>query len=153
MQNATQQLLGISIKRWHFYNACFHPEGDVSVMYACSAMVHSAERNPWCINVLEREHLLNVDMLRRRKCVKCFDVNECHNHDCSFILGIAGNPVLFNENGDAPGRYEIYQYQIRNKTAEYKVIGHWTDQLHLNVSSAFIFPPCTSIFTEELPRH
>ncbi|XP_054906380.1 metabotropic glutamate receptor 4-like isoform X2 [Poeciliopsis prolifica] len=49
--------------------------------------------------------------------------------------GIAGNPVLFNENGDAPGRYEIYQYQIRNRTPEYKVIGHWTDQLHLNVSS------------------
>ncbi|XP_047204525.1 metabotropic glutamate receptor 4-like [Girardinichthys multiradiatus] len=49
--------------------------------------------------------------------------------------GIAGNPVLFNENGDSPGRYEIYQYQIRNRTAEYKVIGHWTDQLHLNVRS------------------
>ncbi|XP_061641210.1 metabotropic glutamate receptor 4-like isoform X4 [Phyllopteryx taeniolatus] len=47
--------------------------------------------------------------------------------------GIAGNPVLFNENGDAPGRYEIYQYQIRNLTAEYKIIGHWTDQLHLNM--------------------
>ncbi|XP_061741461.1 metabotropic glutamate receptor 4-like isoform X2 [Nerophis ophidion] len=49
--------------------------------------------------------------------------------------GIAGNPVLFNENGDAPGRYEIYQYQIQNQTAEYKIIGHWTDQLHLNVRS------------------
>lgn len=42
--------------------------------------------------------------------------------------------MLFNENGDAPGRYEIYQYQIRNGTPEYKIIGHWTDQLHLNVS-------------------
>ncbi|XP_051804253.1 metabotropic glutamate receptor 4-like isoform X3 [Acanthochromis polyacanthus] len=51
------------------------------------------------------------------------------------FAGIAGNPVLFNENGDAPGRYEIYQYQIRNRTAEYKIIGHWTDQLHLNVRS------------------
>lgn len=60
-------------------------------------------------------------------------------------LGIAGNPVLFNENGDAPGRYEIYQYQIRNRTAEYKVIGYWTDQLHLNVSFAFsISRPCMS---------
>lgn len=54
-------------------------------------------------------------------------------------LGIAGNPVLFNENGDAPGRYEIYQYQIKNQTAEYKIIGHWTDQLHLNVS-IFLIP-------------
>ncbi|KAM9813248.1 metabotropic glutamate receptor 4-like [Neosynchiropus ocellatus] len=51
------------------------------------------------------------------------------------FAGIAGNPVLFNENGDAPGRYEIYQYQIRNRTAEYKIIGHWTDQLHLTVRS------------------
>ncbi|MCJ8729444.1 hypothetical protein PDJAM_G00106410 [Pangasius djambal] len=49
------------------------------------------------------------------------------------ITGIAGNPVQFNENGDAPGRYDIYQYQINNKTAEYKIIGHWTDQLHLNI--------------------
>lgn len=57
-----------------------------------------------------------------------------------FHLGIAGSPVLFNENGDAPGRYEIYQYQIRNRTAEYKVIGHWTDQLHLNVSFVFSVP-------------
>ncbi|KAK7145146.1 hypothetical protein R3I94_011291 [Phoxinus phoxinus] len=49
------------------------------------------------------------------------------------ISGIAGNPVQFNENGDAPGRYDIYQYQIKNKTAEYKIIGHWTDQLYLNI--------------------
>uniref|UniRef100_A0AAY4E2R9 G-protein coupled receptors family 3 profile domain-containing protein n=1 Tax=Denticeps clupeoides TaxID=299321 RepID=A0AAY4E2R9_9TELE len=49
------------------------------------------------------------------------------------LTGIAGNPVLFNENGDAPGRYEIYQYQIRNKTSEYKIIGHWADQLYLNI--------------------
>lgn len=60
--------------------------------------------------------------------------------------GIAGNPVQFNENGDAPGRYDIYQYQIKNKTAEYKIIGHWTDQLYLNVSIFkksffFFFPP------------
>ncbi|XP_026878931.1 metabotropic glutamate receptor 4 isoform X1 [Electrophorus electricus] len=49
------------------------------------------------------------------------------------ITGIGGNPVQFNENGDAPGRYDIYQYQINNKTAEYKIIGHWTDQLNLNM--------------------
>ncbi|KAF3843915.1 hypothetical protein F7725_015963 [Dissostichus mawsoni] len=46
--------------------------------------------------------------------------------------GSAGTPVMFNENGDAPGRYDIFQYQINNRsTAEYKVIGHWTNQLHL----------------------
>ncbi|XP_063488320.1 metabotropic glutamate receptor 4 isoform X6 [Symphalangus syndactylus] len=46
---------------------------------------------------------------------------------------IAGNPVTFNENGDAPGRYDIYQYQLRNDSAEYKVIGSWTDHLHLRI--------------------
>lgn len=41
---------------------------------------------------------------------------------------------MFNENGDAPGRYDIFQYQISNRsTAEYRVIGQWTNQLHLNV--------------------
>lgn len=44
--------------------------------------------------------------------------------------------MTFNENGDAPGRYDIYQYQLRNGSAEYKVIGSWTDQLHLRVSGA-----------------
>uniref|UniRef100_A0A667ZIZ5 Glutamate metabotropic receptor 4 n=1 Tax=Myripristis murdjan TaxID=586833 RepID=A0A667ZIZ5_9TELE len=49
------------------------------------------------------------------------------------FTGIAGTPVVFNVNGDAPGRYEIYQYQITNNTTEYKIIGHWTDQLHLDM--------------------
>ncbi|XP_035257165.1 metabotropic glutamate receptor 8-like isoform X1 [Anguilla anguilla] len=48
--------------------------------------------------------------------------------------GSAGTPVVFNENGDAPGRYDIFQYQIRNGSApEYRLIGRWTNQLHLNV--------------------
>lgn len=51
--------------------------------------------------------------------------------------GIAGNPVTFNENGDAPGRYDIYQYQLHNGSAEYKVIGSWTDHLHLRVSACW----------------
>ncbi|XP_061700039.1 metabotropic glutamate receptor 4 isoform X2 [Syngnathoides biaculeatus] len=46
--------------------------------------------------------------------------------------GIAGTPVVFNINGDAPGRYEIYQYQIKNNNTEYKIIGRWTDRLHLD---------------------
>lgn len=48
--------------------------------------------------------------------------------------GSAGTPVVFNENGDAPGRYDIFQYQITNRTAEYRVIGSWTNKLHLKVS-------------------
>ncbi|KAM9342128.1 metabotropic glutamate receptor 4-like [Pholidichthys leucotaenia] len=50
------------------------------------------------------------------------------------FTGIAGTPVVFNVNGDAPGRYEIYQYQITKNTTEYKIIGHWTDQLHLDIN-------------------
>uniref|UniRef100_A0A3Q3WSF8 G-protein coupled receptors family 3 profile domain-containing protein n=1 Tax=Mola mola TaxID=94237 RepID=A0A3Q3WSF8_MOLML len=50
------------------------------------------------------------------------------------FTGIAGTPVVFNVNGDAPGRYEIYQYHITNNTMEYKIIGHWTDQLHLDTN-------------------
>ncbi|TSM52331.1 Metabotropic glutamate receptor 8 [Bagarius yarrelli] len=48
--------------------------------------------------------------------------------------GSAKTPVTFNENGDAPGRYDIFQYQLTNDSAEYKVIGQWTDQLHLNMA-------------------
>ncbi|XP_053199919.1 glutamate receptor, metabotropic 8a [Scomber japonicus] len=48
--------------------------------------------------------------------------------------GSAGTPVMFNENGDAPGRYDIFQYQTTNRSiAEYRVIGSWTNKLHLKV--------------------
>ncbi|XP_026858838.2 glutamate receptor, metabotropic 6b [Electrophorus electricus] len=47
--------------------------------------------------------------------------------------GSAGTGVMFNENGDAPGRYDIFQYQMSNSTiAGYKVIGQWTNHLRLN---------------------
>uniref|UniRef100_A0A8C2E0A7 Glutamate receptor, metabotropic 8b n=1 Tax=Cyprinus carpio TaxID=7962 RepID=A0A8C2E0A7_CYPCA len=49
--------------------------------------------------------------------------------------GSAKTLVVFNENGDAPGRYDIYQYQITNRSTEYRIIGHWTDQLHLNMKA------------------
>lgn len=50
------------------------------------------------------------------------------------VPGSAGMPVVFNEKGDAPGRYDIFQYQISNRsTAEYRVIGSWTNKLHLKV--------------------
>ncbi|XP_028849794.1 glutamate receptor, metabotropic 6a [Denticeps clupeoides] len=48
--------------------------------------------------------------------------------------GSAGTGVLFNENGDAPGRYDIFQYQVTNITNPgYKVIGQWTNNLRLNL--------------------
>ncbi|KAK1900763.1 Metabotropic glutamate receptor 7 [Dissostichus eleginoides] len=40
---------------------------------------------------------------------------------------------MFNENGDAPGRYDIFQYQLSNvSNPGYKVIGQWTNHLRLN---------------------
>ncbi|XP_041955224.1 glutamate receptor, metabotropic 6a [Alosa sapidissima] len=48
--------------------------------------------------------------------------------------GSAGTGVLFNENGDAPGRYDIFQYQMTNITSPgYKAIGQWTNHLRLNL--------------------
>ncbi|XP_056628806.1 glutamate receptor, metabotropic 6a isoform X2 [Triplophysa dalaica] len=48
--------------------------------------------------------------------------------------GSAGTAVLFNENGDAPGRYDIFQYQMTNTTNPgYRVIGQWTNNLRLDV--------------------
>ncbi|XP_037656760.1 metabotropic glutamate receptor 7 isoform X4 [Choloepus didactylus] len=48
--------------------------------------------------------------------------------------GSAGTPVMFNKNGDAPGRYDIFQYQTTNTTNPgYRLIGQWTDELLLNI--------------------
>ncbi|XP_053152375.1 metabotropic glutamate receptor 7 isoform X2 [Hemicordylus capensis] len=48
--------------------------------------------------------------------------------------GSAGTPVMFNKNGDAPGRYDIFQYQATNtSTPGYRLIGQWTDDLQLNM--------------------
>ncbi|XP_070594370.1 metabotropic glutamate receptor 7 isoform X1 [Erythrolamprus reginae] len=48
--------------------------------------------------------------------------------------GSAGTPVMFNRNGDAPGRYDIFQYQTTNTSMPgYHLIGQWTDDLQLNM--------------------
>lgn len=53
-----------------------------------------------------------------------------------WLSGSAGTAVLFNENGDAPGRYDIFQYQMTNTTNPgYRVIGQWTNNLRINVNS------------------
>ena len=42
--------------------------------------------------------------------------------------------MTFNRNGDAPGRYDLFQYQWNNVTGPgYRVIGQWTENLQLNV--------------------
>lgn len=53
-----------------------------------------------------------------------------------FPSGSAGTSVTFNQNGDAPGRYDLFQYQINNNSSPgYRVIGQWTESLQLNVST------------------
>ncbi|KAM4612458.1 metabotropic glutamate receptor 6-like [Discoglossus pictus] len=50
------------------------------------------------------------------------------------VNGSAGTPVMFNENGDAPGRYDIFQYQMTNESApSYRAIGQWTEYLRINI--------------------
>ncbi|KAI4795746.1 hypothetical protein KUCAC02_029679, partial [Chaenocephalus aceratus] len=47
--------------------------------------------------------------------------------------GSAGTAVTFNRNGDAPGRYDLFQYQWSNVSGPgYRVIGQWTESLQLN---------------------
>ncbi|KAI1890339.1 hypothetical protein AGOR_G00152720 [Albula goreensis] len=48
--------------------------------------------------------------------------------------GSAGTSVTFNKNGDAPGRYDLFQYQMNNNSLPgYRVIGQWMDTLQLNI--------------------
>ncbi|MFT7801202.1 metabotropic glutamate receptor 7-like isoform X1 [Arapaima gigas] len=48
--------------------------------------------------------------------------------------GDAGTSVTFNKNGDAPGRYDLFQYQMNNNSSPgYKVIGQWMETLQLNM--------------------
>ncbi|XP_078454999.1 metabotropic glutamate receptor 8-like isoform X1 [Lampetra planeri] len=50
--------------------------------------------------------------------------------------GSAGTPVMFNKDGDAPGRYDIFQYHLHNtSTPGYNVIGEWVNHLQLNISA------------------
>ncbi|XP_044067736.1 metabotropic glutamate receptor 7-like isoform X2 [Siniperca chuatsi] len=48
--------------------------------------------------------------------------------------GSAGTSVVFNKNGDAPGRYDLFQFQMTNSsTPEYKVVGQWVETLQLRL--------------------
>ncbi|XP_040907867.1 metabotropic glutamate receptor 7-like isoform X3 [Toxotes jaculatrix] len=48
--------------------------------------------------------------------------------------GSAGTSVVFNKNGDAPGRYDLFQFQMSNSsTPEYKVVGQWVETLQLRL--------------------
>ncbi|XP_056101325.1 glutamate receptor, metabotropic 8a isoform X2 [Rhinichthys klamathensis goyatoka] len=108
-------------------DSSYEQEGKVQfVMDAVYAMAHALHR-------MHRDYCFGYPGL----CPRMSNINgkELLGYIRSVNFnGSAGTPVVFNQNGDAPGRYDIFQYQITNKsTAEYKVIGQWTNKLHLNV--------------------
>ncbi|XP_008317587.1 metabotropic glutamate receptor 7-like [Cynoglossus semilaevis] len=48
--------------------------------------------------------------------------------------GSANTSVMFNKDGDAPGRYDLFQFQMTNSsTPEYKVVGQWVETLQLRM--------------------
>uniref|UniRef100_A0A8C2AWM9 Glutamate receptor, metabotropic 8a n=1 Tax=Cyprinus carpio TaxID=7962 RepID=A0A8C2AWM9_CYPCA len=108
-------------------DSSYEQEGKVQfVMDAVYAMAHALHR-------MHRDYCFGYPGL----CPRMSNINgkELLGYIRSVNFnGSAGTPVVFNQNGDAPGRYDIFQYQITNKsTAEYKVIGQWANKLHLNV--------------------
>uniref|UniRef100_A0A8C5BQV5 Glutamate metabotropic receptor 8 n=1 Tax=Gadus morhua TaxID=8049 RepID=A0A8C5BQV5_GADMO len=111
-------------------DSSYEQEGKVQfVMDAVYAMAHALHRmhrqrchgNPgFCQDMAD-----NIDGKELLSHIRAVSFN-----------GSANTPVVFNENGDAPGRYDIFQYQITNRsTPEYRVIGTWTNKLYLNVDS------------------
>ncbi|XP_028256667.1 metabotropic glutamate receptor 8 [Parambassis ranga] len=110
-------------------DSSYEQEGKVQfVMDAVYAMAHALHR-------MHRELCYGYPGLCPRM-ANNIDGKELLSHIRSVNFnGSAGTPVVFNENGDAPGRYDIFQYQITNRSTEYKVIGSWTNKLHLKVDA------------------
>ncbi|XP_069565332.1 glutamate receptor, metabotropic 8a isoform X1 [Brachyistius frenatus] len=109
-------------------DSSYEQEGKVQfVMDAVYAMAHALHR-------MHRELCYGYPGLCPRMASN-IDGKELLSHIRAVNFnGSAGTPVVFNENGDAPGRYDIFQYQINNRSAaEYRVIGSWTNKLHLKV--------------------
>ncbi|XP_068162686.1 glutamate receptor, metabotropic 8a isoform X2 [Antennarius striatus] len=110
-------------------DSSYEQEGKVQfVMDAVYAMAHALHR-------MHRELCYGYPGLCPR--MANIDGKELLSHIRAVSFnGSANTPVVFNENGDAPGRYDIFQYQITNRsTAEYRVIGSWTNKLHLKVEA------------------
>ncbi|XP_069376090.1 glutamate receptor, metabotropic 8a isoform X2 [Paralichthys olivaceus] len=111
-------------------DSSYEQEGKVQfVMDAVYAMAHALHR-------MHRELCYGYPGLCPRM-ANNIDGKELLSHIRAVNFnGSAGTPVVFNENGDAPGRYDIFQYQITNRsTAEYRVIGSWTNKLDLKVEA------------------
>ncbi|KAL0962669.1 hypothetical protein UPYG_G00343730 [Umbra pygmaea] len=104
----------------------YEQEGKVQfVMDAVYAMAHALHR-------MHRELCYGYPGLCPK--MATIDGKELLSHIRAVNFnGSAGTPVLFNENGDAPGRYDIFQYQNNRSNRGYRVIGTWTNKLDLKV--------------------
>ncbi|XP_043564347.1 metabotropic glutamate receptor 7-like isoform X5 [Chiloscyllium plagiosum] len=90
--------------------------------YFTSRTLENNRRNVWFAEFWEE----NFDCQVTRTGSKKDTAKKC--------TGSAGTPVMFDDKGDAPGRYDIFQYQlVGNHTWDYRKIGQWTDHLHLKV--------------------
>ena len=50
-------------------------------------------------------------------------------HSAVYLAGVSGQTVRFNEDGDAMGRYTIYQFQkLPDGHYDYVAIGNWSDR-------------------------
>ncbi|XP_042835385.1 metabotropic glutamate receptor 7 isoform X4 [Panthera tigris] len=91
--------------------------------YFTSRTLENNRRNVWFAEYWEENFNCKLTISGSKK--------EDTDRKCT---GSAGTPVMFNKNGDAPGRYDIFQYQTTNTTNPgYRLIGQWTDELQLNI--------------------
>ncbi|XP_034550747.1 metabotropic glutamate receptor 4-like [Notolabrus celidotus] len=108
-------------------DSSYEQEGKVQfvidAVYAMAHALHNMHKDlcPGKVGLCPKMELINGTLLLK------------YIRNVNFT-GIAGTPVVFNMNGDAPGRYEIYQYQVTSNFSDYKIIGHWTDQLYLDTT-------------------
>ncbi|XP_062842317.1 glutamate receptor, metabotropic 6b, partial [Trichomycterus rosablanca] len=97
----------------------------IDAVYAMAHAIHIMHRNlcPGTTGICDRMDPIEGSLLLKN--IRAVNFN-----------GSAGTPVMFNENGDAPGCYDIFQYQLSNTTNPgYKIIGQWTNHLHLNAEN------------------
>ncbi|KAM6059490.1 metabotropic glutamate receptor 7 isoform 3-T3 [Theristicus caerulescens] len=91
--------------------------------YFTSRTLENNRRNVWFAEYWEENFNCKLTISGSKK--------EDTDRKCT---GSAGTPVMFNKNGDAPGRYDIFQYHTTNtSTPGYRLIGQWTDDLQLNI--------------------
>ncbi|MGH0137223.1 UNVERIFIED_CONTAM: hypothetical protein FKN15_011538 [Acipenser sinensis] len=105
-------------------------------VYFTSRTLENNRRNVWFAEYWEENFNCKLTMSGSKK--------EDTDRKCT---GSAGTSVVFNKNGDAPGRYDLFQYQITNtSTPGYRPIGQWTDYLQLNLVSEIVHTPSGSSF-------